>query len=168
MDTPDEEIALSRLSVELVVEWEEADRVLSSLDQISDLLREALLSQGCAVEEVSVTLSTAGGFTAGALAEGGVDVAWLPAADFAACADHTSAVLIAGEDPCTIVAAVSTAREDLDSSFQAVLAGAVLDTEPGRQFTALCYPGTVYSSATDSAVQSLLDGAAQRETAHGE
>lgn len=36
------------------------------------------------MEDVTVTISTAGGFTAEALAEGGVDVAFLPAVDYVA------------------------------------------------------------------------------------
>ena len=85
--------SLGSLTVELVASWEEADRLLESLDQLSGLLGEALAEQGCVLDEVRVTLSTAGGVTADALAEGGVDAAWLPAEDFSACGDKAQAVL---------------------------------------------------------------------------
>lgn len=150
------ERSLGSLTVELVVSWEEADRLLDSLDQLSGLLGDALLEQGCGVEEVRVTLSTAGGVTADALAEGGVDVAWLLVEDFASCGDRAAAAL--AQDPCYSVAAVSAAREELDGDFRDALVRAALDTEPGRQFIQLCYPGATYVPAPEGGL----------EAAHGE
>lgn len=164
----DSSTALSSLTVELVVDWESADQLLASLDQLSGLLGEALLEKGFAGEQISITLSTAGGFTAGALRDGGVDAAVLPAADYLACREKAAAVLTSSEDPCTSVMAVSTAREELGEAFQSALVGALADTEPGQQFLSLCYPGAVYIPATQEALQALDDWAAQLETSHGE
>ena len=111
--------SLGSLTVELVASWEEADRLLESLDQLSGLLGEALAEQGCVLDEVRVTLSTAGGVTADALAEGGVDAAWLPAEDCSACGDKAQAVL--AQETGGGVAAVTAAREELDGEFQALL-----------------------------------------------
>ena len=44
--------SLGSLTVELVASWEEADRLLESLDQLSGLLGEALAEQGCVLDEV--------------------------------------------------------------------------------------------------------------------
>lgn len=163
---PDPDMRVGRLAVELVVEWEEADRLLAGLDQLSGLLGDALLEKGCAAEEVSVTLSTAGGVTADALAEGGVDVAFLPGSDYVRCGD-CAAALIAGEGDAAAVAAVSAAREELGGGFPAALAGALLDTETGRQFLETCYPEAAYEPAKEESVRSLRDWAAAREAAHG-
>ncbi len=151
-----EPMSLGILTVELVVVWEEADRLLESLDQLSGLLSKALVEQGCAPEEVRVTLSTAGGVTADALAEGGVDAAWLPAEDFASCGDRAIAAL--SQDTGGGVAAVTAAREELDGSFRELLARAVLDTEPGREFTQLCYPGAAYIPAPEAQSQEADHG----------
>ncbi len=137
--------SLGSLTVELVASWEEADRLLESLDQLSGLLGEALAEQGCVLDEVRVTLSTAGGVTADALAEGGVDAAWLPAEDFSACGDKAQAVL--AQETGGGVAAVTAAREELDGEFQALLVRAVLDTEPGQAFLQLYCPGGTYAPA---------------------
>lgn len=163
---PDPDMRVGRLAVELVVEWEEADRLLTGLDQLSGLLGDALLEKGCAAEEVSVTLSTAGGVTADALAEGGVDVAFLPGLDYVRCGD-CAAALIAGEGDAAAVTAVSAAREELGGGFPAALAGALLDTETGRQFLETCYPEAAYEPAEEESVRSLRDWAAAREAAHG-
>lgn len=141
----EEALSLGSLTVELVVSWEEADRLLDSLDQLSGLLGEALAEQGCVTDEVRVTLSTAGGVTADALSKGGVDAAWLPAEDFSACGEKAGAALIQEGGGC--VAAVTGAREELDGEFRALLVRAALDTEPGRAFLQLYCPGGTYVPA---------------------
>lgn len=156
----DEPAALGPLTVELVVGWEETDRVLACLDQLSGLLSDGLLAQGYAAEEVTVTISTAGGITGSALAEGGVDAACMPAADFAAYEPQASAVLVT-EDAARVVA-VTAAREELDAAFQEAFAAALL--EPEAQFLSLCYPGETYVPATADALQTLRG---QGEAAHG-
>lgn len=140
----EENRSLERLTVELVVDWEETDRVLESRTELERLLREALEAQEWAVEEVQVTISTAGGPTGDALAAGGVDAACLPEEDYAAREGDASAVLTA---PGTVFA-VTGAREELDESFRAALAKALLETEPGTEFLSRCSPGRTYTAVS--------------------
>ena len=97
-----EPLSLDTLTVEAVVDWETAERMLTSLEDMSRWLKEALAEENCLVEEVAVTVNTAGGYTAQALAAGGVDVALLPAVDFIAWEEDAQALLVSGEDPCEI------------------------------------------------------------------
>lgn len=136
--------SLEGLTVELVVDWEETDRVLEDRTELERLLREALEAQGWAVEEVQVTISTAGGSTGDALAAGGVDAACLPEEDYGAREGDADAVLTA---PGTVFA-VTGAREELDESFRAALAAALLETEPGAEFLSRCSPGRTYTAVS--------------------
>ena len=150
----EELILLDRLTVELVVDWEDSDRILSQLEELSRLLSRALAGQDCQVEDVTVTISTAGGFTAEALAEGGVDVAFLPAVDYVASEAGGQAVLTADEAFCTTVAAVTKARPELDEAFCGALERAVLETDEGGSFLEIYRPGLVLVPAS----QEALDG----------
>ena len=68
---PEEEgRALERLTVELVVDWKDTDRVLEGRAELERLLQAALAGQAWTVEEVQITISTAGGPTGDALAAG--------------------------------------------------------------------------------------------------
>ena len=156
----DEPAALDRLTMELVVDWDETDRVLACLDQLSGLLSDSLLAQGYAAEEVVVTISTAGGITGSALAEGGIDAACMPAADFAAYASQATAVL--ATEGAAHVVAVTAARDELDAAFQEAFADALL--EPEAQFLGLCYPGEAYAPITEDALQAVRS---QGEAVHG-
>ena len=159
---PEEPAALGPLTVEVVVDWEEAPRLLSRLEHLSDLLSEGLLERGYAPEEVAVTISTAGGVTADALCAGGVDAAFLPAVDYLAAEGQAAAILTTDEAVCSAVAAVTAGREELDETFCAALAGAL--TESG--FLKDCYPGRTYIPASEEALQALRDWAGE-ETVHG-
>ncbi len=151
---------LGPLTVELVLDWEETDRVLACLDQLSCLLSEGLLAQGYAAEGITVTISTAGGITGSALAEGGIDAACMPAADYIEHEPQVDALLMteAGD----YVVAVTAAREELDAAFQEALAAVLL--EPGAQFLELCYPGTVYVPTSEEALQTVRS---QQEDTYG-
>lgn len=139
-------VALERLSVEVVVDWEDADRMLGSLEELSRLLEEALLAYDCAVEDpVAVTIGTAGGITAQALRDGGIDAAFLPEADLAEIGDDAEQIL-ESEGPA---AAVTAAREELGEDFPAALAQALLETEAGQTFLEICYPGVEFAAAAD-------------------
>ena len=78
------------------------------------------------------------------------------AEDFASCGDRAIAAL--SQDTGGGVAAVTAAREELDGSFRELLARAVLDTEPGREFTQLCYPGAAYIPAPEAQSQEADHG----------
>lgn len=134
--------SLERLAVELVVDWADTDRVLESQAELERLLREALAAQAWAVEEVQVTISTAGGPTGDALAVGGVDAACLPEEDYEAREGDAFAVLAA---PGWVLA-VTGAREELDRDFRAALAAALLETEQGADFLAVYSPGAAYAA----------------------
>lgn len=157
---PEEPAALGPLTVEVVVDGEEAERLLERLEDLSALLSEGLLERGYAPEEVVITISTAGGVTADALCAGGVDAACLPAADYLAAEGQAEAILTTDDGAAT--AAVTAGREELDESFCAALAGAL--TESG--FLEVCYPGRTYLPATEEALQALRDRAAE-EGGHG-
>lgn len=148
-------LSLDRLTVELVVDWEAADALLIELDDLSLLLKEALSAQGCEMEEITVTISTAGGFTAGALADGGVDLALLPTVDYASGELEAYALLTTTDEPCTGVAAVTAAREELDGDFRSLLARALLDTDQGQTFLALYSPGIPYETASEEAIDAV-------------
>lgn len=157
---PEEPAALGPLTVEVVVDGEEAERLLERLEDLSALLNEGLLERGYAPEEVVITISTAGGVTADALCAGGVDAACLPAADYLAAEEQAAAVLTT--DDGTAVAAVAAGREELDEAFRGALAGAL--TESG--FLEACCPGRTYLPASEEALQALRDRAAE-EGGHG-
>lgn len=160
-------ILLDRLTVELVVDWEDSDQVLSRLEELSLLFSQALADQGCQVEDVTVTISTAGGFTAGSLAEGGVDVAFLPAEDYIGVESEAGAVLTAGEEPCTTVAAVTGARTELDKAFCNTLERAMLETEDGNSFLEACRPGAVWVPATQETIAGVRDWLEEQEAQQG-
>ena len=139
---------------------ETAERMLTSLEDMSRWLKEALAEENCLVEEVAVTVNTAGGYTAQALAAGGVDVALLPAVDFIAWEEDAQALLVSGEDPCETVAAVTLSRPELDDAFCQTLAAALTETEAGEQFLTACRPDAVFASASEEALQAVRDYAA--------
>lgn len=137
-----EPLVLNRLTVEVVVDWEDADRILSSLEELSQLLREALGGKLCLADDVVVTIGTAGGITAQALADGGVDAAFLPTADFLEMEEGKAAAVLESEDG-GVAAAVSTG---MDERFGSILAEALTELEAGWKFTETCYPGMVFSA----------------------
>lgn len=142
-------IILERLTVEVVVDWEDTDRMLGSLDQLARLLEAALASFDCTIEEpVTITLGTAGGITAQALSDGGVDAAFLPAKDLSKLEDGKAVTVLESSDQ-TLAAAVTEKSAD-QQRFCAALAQALTETEEGREFAALCYPGTVFSPVEQS------------------
>lgn len=151
-DQPAEEprsLFLDSLTVEVVVDWEDADRVLGSLEELSRLLDSALDEADCILKEpATVTIGTAGGITAQALADGGVDVAFLPAADLLTTnADAAIGVLMNTSQDFFLAA--STAREELDEYFRSALEEALTATEDGQSFLEICYPGVEFVRATE-------------------
>ena len=151
-DQPAEEprsLFLDSLTVEVVVDWEDADRVLDSLEELSRLLDGALEEADCVLKEpATVTIGTAGGITAQALADGGVDVAFLPAADLLTT-DADSAIGVLMNTDQDFFLAASTAREELDEYFRSALEEALTATEDGQSFLETCYPGVEFVQATE-------------------
>ena len=151
------------LTMEIVVEWEAADALLSRLEDMSELLRLALEETGYGVERVTLTISTAGGFTAESLSRGGVDAAILPAVDFIACTNAAAGIAMSGEEIPETVIALSLAKGEPDSGFCAALFDAFTQTEQGQEFLALCRPGAVFDIPTEEGMQAVLDFLAQQE-----
>lgn len=148
-----ETIALDHLTVELVMDWQAADGMLSRLEELSRLLEQALLSQDCSVEEpVVITIGTAAGVTAQALGDGGVDAAFLPAADFAAMEEGAAAGVLMNADQDFFLA-VTAARPELDEAFRFAMEEALTNTEDGRAFLEICYPGMVFVCAEERSTE---------------
>lgn len=144
---------LDSLTVEVVVDWEDADRVLERLEELSRMLDGALQSVDCTLEEpVAITIGTAGGITAQALADGGVDAAFLPAADLLTTEDDAAIGVLMNTDQDFFLAA-STAREELDEYFRSVLGEALTTTEDGQAFLEICYPGVEFVRATERPIE---------------
>ncbi len=145
---------LESLSVEVMVDWEDADRMLDSLDELSRLLDGALEEVGCTLgEPATVTIGTAGGITAQALADGGVDVAFLPAEDLLTTEEDAAVGVLMNTDQDFFLAA-STAREELDEHFRSLLENALTMTEDGQAFLETCYPGVEFIRAAERPAES--------------
>lgn len=163
-DEPQPEI-LDHLTVELVVDWSDSDQMLTQLSALSDLLIDALAQECWEVEDITVTVSTAGGFTGEALAGGGVDIALLPAVDYLAWESGAAAVLTdSGEIPAAVVA-VTNARAALDDSFRAALADALTQQAPGREFMAAWCGEQTFVPAAEDALQALREQMAEEGNA---
>lgn len=145
---------LESLSVEVMVDWEDADRMLGSLDELSRLLDGALEEAGCTLgEPATVTIGTAGGITAQALEDGGVDVAFLPAEDLLTTEEDAAVGVLMNTDQDFFLAA-STVREELDEHFRSLLEDALTMTEDGQAFLETCYPGVEFVRAAGRPVES--------------
>ena len=145
---------LESLSVEVMVDWEDADRMLGSLDELSRLLDGALEEAGCTLgEPATVTIGTAGGITAQALEDGGVDVAFLPAEDLLTTEEDAAVGVLMNTDQDFFLAA-STVREELDEHFRSLLEDALTMTEDGQAFLETCYPGVEFIRAAERPVES--------------
>lgn len=160
----DEPVELGTLTVEVVVDSEDADDFLSQLRDLSALLDQKLSENGYDAEAVTVTVSTAGGTTADALAAGGVDIALLPAEDFVACENSATGILMDDGEIPTDVVAVTSDRAELDSAFQEALAAAL--TDGGEEsFLSLCHPNMTYVSFDSGALQPIRDKLAEEQAA---
>lgn len=165
-DEPDLPLMLEELTVELVVEWEVADAILSQLDDLANALRTALDAVDCPVDHVTLTISTAGGFTAQALVNGGVDIAVLPAVDFVTCEDSTTAIALSSEALCETAIVVSHADKSLDTAFRNALFRALTETDSGQEFLAVCRPDAQFTTVSDEALQAVRDYVAELEKEH--
>ena len=140
---------LDSLTVEVVVDWEDADRMLESLEELSRLLEGALLAADCTVENsVAITIGTAGGITAQALADGGVDAAFLPTEDFAAMEEGAAVGVLMNTDRDFFLA-VTAARPELNEDFRLALEEALTATEDGQAFLETCYPSAAFVRAEE-------------------
>ena len=153
-------VLVKELAVELVVPWERSDGLLSRLEDMQRLLQAGLSAGVYDVEKVTVTISTAGGITADALAQGGIDVAFLPGEDYLACADSAGAVLMGGELPAETVVALGAGAEE---AFGEALAKALLETEEGQAFLELYDPALTLELAQEADLQALAERAEEEK-----
>jgi len=160
-------VLLEKLTVELVASWEDSGRILGELSKLSGLLQASLSTQGYEVETVNVTISTAGGITADALVNGGVDAALLPTIDFVPCGQGAAAILTSDEELCTMVAAVSRGNELLDEAFCRALQTALLETEEGAAFLQTYHPQLNFRTAREEDIEAVRQWMAELEEGHG-
>ena len=136
------------------MDWEDTDRMLESLEALSSLLDGALEEVGCTLgEPATVTIGTAGGITAQALADGGVDVAFLPAEDLLTTEEDAAIGVLMNTDQDFFLAS-STGREELDEHFRSLLEEALTTTEDGQAFLETCYPGVEFVRAVERPAES--------------
>lgn len=157
----------AELTVELVVEWENTDALLSLLDDLSDQLHTAVEEAGCPLDRVTLTISTAGGFTAQALSQGGIDAAILPAVDIIPYENKASIIALSDEAIPETAIAVSLANADLSEEFRLILFKALTETQSGQDLLSACCGNAVFSVPTETALQSVRDYREELEKATG-
>lgn len=145
------------LTIELVVEWAMADIILSILDDLSDLIRDALEEVGCQIDNVTLTMSTAGAYTADSLIDGGIDAAILPSVDIISSAHRVSILALSDDEIPMTAIAVSKANDDLSAEFRAMLFSALTETEEGRDFLSAICGEAVFSAPTEETLQAVRD-----------
>lgn len=145
------------ITVELVVEWEIADAILSALDDLSEQLRQAVEEAGCQLDSVTLTISTAGAYTADSLIDGGVDAAILPSVDIIPYENQVAILALSAEEIPQTAIAVSRTNSDLDEAFRESLFCALTQTEDGQAFLSAICGETEFSAPTDEALQAVRD-----------
>ena len=153
----DDAVYPADMTIELVVEWEMADAILSHLDDLSDLFGAALEAVGCQMDRVTLTMSTAGAYTADSLVDGGIDAAILPSIDIIAYEQRVSILALSDDEIPTSAIAVSLANSDLSEEFRTLLFTALTKTEAGLDFlSAICGEAT-FSAPTEEMLQIVRD-----------
>ncbi|MBR3704197.1 MAG: hypothetical protein IKM11_01745 [Oscillospiraceae bacterium] len=145
------------LNVELVVEWAMADTILSLLDDLSELLRDAVKEAGCQLDSVTLTISTAGAYTANSLVDGGVDAAILPSVDIVPFEKRVAILALSDDEIPRTAIAVSLAGSDLSEDFRAVLLSALTQTQAGQDFISACCGEAVFSAPSEETLQAVRD-----------
>ena len=156
-------IVIDHLTFELVADWSDSDRLLTEIKNLPQLLKDCLLEKQYQVDDITVTISTAGGLTADALNNGGVDLALMPAVDYVSCTEDIYAILTTEDTPCTTVLAVSGAKAECDENFRSALTKALLETEAGNTFLNTCQNDLVLIPATEEALDDLREYVASLE-----
>ena len=147
----------AELRGELVVEWEMADVILSLLDELSDLLRTAVAEAGCQLDSVTLTLSTAGAYTADSLVDGGIDIAILPSVDIIRYEKRTAILALSDDEIPMTAIVVSLADDTLSPAFRDILFTALTETEAGEEFLSAVCGEAVFSAPTENTLQAVRD-----------
>lgn len=145
------------LNVELVIEWAMADTILSLLDDLSELLREAVKDAGCHLDSVTLTISTAGAYTADSLVDGGVDAAILPSVDIIPLEKRVAILALSDDEIPRTAIAVSLADDELTEEFRSILLSALTQTQAGLEFLSACCGEAVFSTPTEDALEAVRD-----------
>ena len=156
-DKTDAPVYPAELRVELVVEWEMADTILSLLDDLSDHLRTAVAQAGCQLDSVTLTISTAGAYTADSLVDGGIDIAILPSVDIIRYENRVSILALSDDEIPMTAIAVSTANSDLSEEFRTLLFSALTETNAGQDFLSAVCGEAVFSAPTEDTLQAVRD-----------
>ncbi len=156
-DKQDEVTCPTDITVELVIEWEIADAILSALDDLSEQLRQAVEEAGCQLDSVTLTISTAGAYTVDSLQEGGVDAAILPSVDIIPYENQVAILALSEEDVPQTAIAVSRTNNDLTEAFRESLFYALMQTEAGQAFLSAFCGETSFSAPTEEALQAVRD-----------
>ena len=121
---------LESLSVEVMVDWEDTDRMLESLEELSSLLDGALEEVGCTLgEPATVTISTAGGITAQALARTEAGEAFLASLGLSDLRIRLLEDYARIQVPAAQLPAVLANREKITSELKRYYTGVLLDLE---------------------------------------
>lgn len=148
---------LSDLALELVVDSETANTLLSHLDELTSHLRSAVEAVGYQPDSVTITFSTAGAYTTDSLVAGGIAVAILPTVDIIACEKRVSIIALSTEEIPETAIAVSAADEAFSEAFCNILFRAFTETEAGEAFLSLCCAGTSFTAPTEDGLQAARD-----------
>ncbi len=164
----EEPLRLESLSIE-VSRGDASTRDLArTVRELPEALKEALAAQGVEVETVAVSVGSAPAATAQAVSEGGVDLAFLPAEDFAALEAPPPLLLAAGpaagdadageEEQLYAFAAVVRPDEEIlaGGDFAAALAAAVNSFAPANPVFGP-YPYTPVEEDASDAQQGTAD-----------
>ena len=147
----------AELTMELGVDWDMADTILSLLDDLSDLLREAVKEAGCQLDSVTLTISTAGAYTADSLVSGGVDAAILPSVDIVPHEERVAILALSDDEIPRTAIAVSLADDELTEEFRNILLSALTQTQAGQDFLSACCGEAVFSVPSEEALQAVRD-----------
>ena len=166
-DKTEEAAYPAELIVELVVEWEMADTILSLLDDLSDLLRTAVAEAGCELDSVTLTISTAGAYTADSLVDGGIDMAFLPSVDIIPHEERAVILALSSDEIPQSAIAVSLADDDLTEAFRGALFTALTQTQAGQDFISAVCGETVFTTPTEETLQAVRDYWRELEESEG-
>lgn len=121
-------LRLESLSVEVSRGELSTEDLARAVRELPEALEAALAAQGVEAETINVSVGSSPSLTAQAVSEGGVDLAFLPAEDFAALENPPRLLLTAGdgEEPGAMTAVVRPDDELLSGErFAEALAAAV-------------------------------------------
>lgn len=132
---PEEPLRLEALAVEIGKNGLSPQELASAVQELPEVLRAGFAAQDVEIGQVTVTVGTSPAATAQALAEGTLDLAFLPAEDLLLYGGEAQALLIQDEETendAAQLAAVSGQPDLTDGRFAAALAEVLAGLEPDR------------------------------------